>query len=672
MKFTSLKLALGFMLYSIIKGDCPSKCTTCQGSSACTRWCSAANWCVSYSEISSNPSSSTDCTSCEPGYVVTKGCPSKGTDLVELFDKNSQYAVRCCSKDGKSCITPEKNDLSCSDYHSKTYDDAVKICEDDDRRICAVSETENCCQTGCYTDDKLMWVVKDLVCANDNDCKEEEICRDGECYDQQDSNLKCEADSECESSKKCFEGECKACSSKCKTCGDQSGYCAEWCSKWSLTGNGIGSKCDSSAYYMKYKTDCTGCDKSCTTNSDCPDVESCFNGVCHGCSWANPTGKTSVLKCNDGTYCNAITDIKGWSCCKEHHGRAKCPKDYPVMCSKKLCVDGTDYCCSTEDSNCSDYEDAPRSCEAYFEFYEGNGRTDDLLCTVPIADVQANKDSLTDKEVGYGCKNDEARSLALCNGYQGTKITVFDNGEFSLGDDWAVITVIKSFVGCVTIPTFETTQYVGGNKQVYVNYVTDGNLDGKVSSFKVELPKTKRVTLQAKEELENGAELVSSNKQYALRMQNDGNLVLYKLNLTDPNLIEKAIWASDTNGEGESPYRLVMQEDNHLIVFDNKDQVIWKTNVYIRDPQQWKKPGFAALQDDGNFVVRDGIWDVMWDSNTYGGKKGNYGEGNKHQTSCDSKCANCNDGQSCNDWCSSYGWCGSSEVYQWTDCRACH
>jgi len=241
---------------------------------------------------------------------------------------------------------------------------------------------------------------------------------------------------------------------------------------------------------------------------------------------------------------------------------------------------------------------------------------------------------------------------------------------------YAVITVTKTFGGCKTIPTFEITQDVG--EEVHVKYYKQCGvgrncygLDGKVSSFKVEPPEANRFTLQVTEKLGNDDELVSSNKEYALRMQNDGNLVLYKTNLNDAKSKE-AIWASNTNGDGESPYRLVMQEDNHLVVYDGKDNVIWASGVRIKDPKQWQKSGFAALQDDGNFVVRDGIWDVMWDSETYGGQKGNFGEGNKHQASCDSKCENCNDGQSCNDWCSSSDWCGSSEDYQWTDCRACH
>ena len=320
---------------------------------------------------------------------------------------------------------------------------------------------------------------------------------------------------------------------------------------------------------------------------------------------------------------------------------------------------------------------------AYFEFYEGNDGTNDLLCRVPLAAVQANKDKMTDKDGGINCQNDEARSMSLCNGIKDTIITVFDDNEMKYDEEhnfygpFAVITVIKSFGGCKTIPTFEKTQDVGEDNQVHVEYYEKSfnnvrkELDGKVSSFKVEPPEANRFTLQVTEKLENDDELVSSNKEYALRMQNDGNLVLYKTNLNDANSKE-ALWASDTMGDGESPYRLVMQEDNHLVVYDGKDNIIWASGVRIKDPNQWQKSGFATLQDDGNFVVRDGIWDVMWDSNTYGGKQGNYGEGNKHQASCDSKCANCNDGQSCNDWCSSYGWCGSSEVYQWTDCRACH
>lgn len=107
-------------------------------------------------------------------------------------------------------------------------------------------------------------------------------------------------------------------------------------------------------------------------------------------------------------------------------------------------------------------------------------------------------------------------------------------------------------------------------------------------------------------------------------MQTDGNVVLYKGS--------KHLWASNTNGDGKGPYELVMQSDDHLVVYDVNSKVIWYSGVYIgKDGYQWAKGAYAVIQDDGNFVVYDGNRKVMWDSKTYGGQKGDYGSGRRHK-----------------------------------------
>ena len=250
----------------------------------------------------------------------------------------------------------------------------------------------------------------------------------------------------------------------------------------------------------------------------------------------------------------------------------------------------------------------------------------------------------------FGCKNDKADFMILFNRIQDTKITLFDDSdpfdgnEISTDDDYTFITVLargpKDSNDPVTIPTFEKSQYhpdKNGNQAVYVNYATNGNLDGKVSSLIIEFPDVRRVTIQANQVmnsnggslgsdrryLNHGNMIQSPNKEYNLQLQEDGNLVLRNAN-------EEMIWASNSYERGEAPYRLLMQPDNNLVIYDGKGKAIWSTDVYITDQSTWKKPGFAALQDDGNFVVYDGAWDVMWDAGTKDGKQGEYGQGNKH------------------------------------------
>ena len=115
--------------------------------------------------------------------------------------------------------------------------------------------------------------------------------------------------------------------------------------------------------------------------------------------------------------------------------------------------------------------------------------------------------------------------------------------------------------------------------------------------------------------MESGQEMISENGEYVVKVQSDGNLVLYKGS--------DVLWASGTHGDGREPYKMTMQSDNHLVLFDADSKVIWAPDVYIgKDEHQWKEGGYAVLQDDGNLVVYDGDNKAMWATETHGGQKG--------------------------------------------------
>ena len=144
-------------------------------------------------------------------------------------------------------------------------------------------------------------------------------------------------------------------------------------------------------------------------------------------------------------------------------------------------------------------------------------------------------------------------------------------------------------------------------------------------------------TLGREDILRSDHYLISRNGKYVLWMQNDANLVLYKcLNeqCSGPSG-KRHIWASNTYGRGKSPYRLVMQSDNALVIYDANSSPIWWNNALIDKSglvdYQWREGAYATLQDDGNFVVYDGQHRTMWDTGTYDGNKGIYGVGRKHQ-----------------------------------------
>ena len=66
--------------------------------------------------------------------------------------KSAKGAVRCCSKNGQTCITPKP----CMET---TFEIAQTKCSARGMRICTADELENnkCCSTGCGFDAKLTW-----------------------------------------------------------------------------------------------------------------------------------------------------------------------------------------------------------------------------------------------------------------------------------------------------------------------------------------------------------------------------------------------------------------------------------------------------------------------------------------------------------------------------------
>jgi surface antigen len=102
-------------------------------------------------------------------------------------------------------------------------------------------------------------------------------------------------------------------------------------------------------------------------------------------------------------------------------------------------------------------------------------------------------------------------------------------------------------------------------------------------------------SLRAGWTLTPGAFLLSSDRQYRLVMQGDGNLVLYK----GPT----ALWSSGTDGYAGA--HAVMQGDGNLVVYDGA-VARWNSNTNGFDG------AFLALQDDSNLVIY-GDGHPLWD-----------------------------------------------------------
>ena len=96
----------------------------------------------------------------------------------------------------------------------------------------------------------------------------------------------------------------------------------------------------------------------------------------------------------------------------------------------------------------------------------------------------------------------------------------------------------------------------------------------------------------------------SQNEAVALRLQEDGNLVLSRLS--------SPIWSSSTHGNAAIK-SLVFQENGNLAPINDDTNAAWSTNIQDSDGT------YLVVQNDGNSVLLSGDNLPTWASNT-GGK----------------------------------------------------
>ncbi len=159
-------------------------------------------------------------------------------------------------------------------------------------------------------------------------------------------------------------------------------------------------------------------------------------------------------------------------------------------------------------------------------------------------------------------------------------------------------------------------------------------------------------TLAQNQRLRVSEELRSTNGQYSLALQGDGNLVasdsrgrsLWSSNTAgsgaiecvlqgDGNLVLKDrggrdVWATST--EGYRNARLMIQDDGNLVIYNARGLVVWakgrirdslsrdenlSVNEFIRSQNRRYT---LILQGDGNLVARDNQGKGIWSSNTVG------------------------------------------------------
>uniref|UniRef100_A0A914WXT4 Bulb-type lectin domain-containing protein n=1 Tax=Plectus sambesii TaxID=2011161 RepID=A0A914WXT4_9BILA len=91
-------------------------------------------------------------------------------------------------------------------------------------------------------------------------------------------------------------------------------------------------------------------------------------------------------------------------------------------------------------------------------------------------------------------------------------------------------------------------------------------------------------------------------------MQGDGNFVLY----VGAQVPSNALWSSKTDGRGYPPYRLSVQGDNNVVVYDVHNKALWASGT----DGKGTKPARLIMQDDGNLVLYDASSQALWSSKT--------------------------------------------------------
>ncbi|GGZ82889.1 hypothetical protein [Streptomyces subrutilus] len=91
----------------------------------------------------------------------------------------------------------------------------------------------------------------------------------------------------------------------------------------------------------------------------------------------------------------------------------------------------------------------------------------------------------------------------------------------------------------------------------------------------------------------------SGNGRTALRVQSDGNVVVYKDN--------RPAWQAPNVYPNAD--HLVMQEDGNFVIYNRSGQPIWAAGT-------WHKGRYLAVQDDGNVVVYNSSNQPVWATNT--------------------------------------------------------
>lgn len=162
-------------------------------------------------------------------------------------------------------------------------------------------------------------------------------------------------------------------------------------------------------------------------------------------------------------------------------------------------------------------------------------------------------------------------------------------------------------------------------------------------------------TLAPKTVLRVGQQLVSLNGMYRLVYQSDGNLAGYRTTPTHDECIEPFwtsgtpssqpdrvvlqddgnlvchdticsdyYWSSNTAGRGRGPYKLVMQSDRNICIYDVNDSLTWSSNTPSTEAPKTQLANEEGLLANQHIVSPNGLYRLLYqaDGNLVGCRRG--------------------------------------------------
>jgi hypothetical protein len=181
------------------------------------------------------------------------------------------------------------------------------------------------------------------------------------------------------------------------------------------------------------------------------------------------------------------------------------------------------------------------------------------------------------------------------------KITA-DGSYIINGVHFFTITHIEYNHGVIS---FRKKAIQSGDNRDYINrlHVSDGLMLTGAECFEnnkfidIKYERSIANCLSKNEEINVGDCIMSLNKEYKLCMQHDGNLVLY-------NSKNKAIWSSETNGLPIK--KCVLQADNKLTLIDDNNNIKWQSK------SNSKSSSYLLLNNDGSLVINKVDGQLIW------------------------------------------------------------